>query len=89
MHTQRLVWVNGEYDPWRSATVSADLRKGGPLKSTKKAPVYVIPAGIHCSDLITANSAANEGVKEVVDAVVETITGWVDEFYEEKGKRRA
>ncbi|OJD29219.1 serine peptidase [Diplodia corticola] len=80
-NTTRVVWVNGEFDPWRDATVSSDFRPGGPLQSTEAAPVFVIPDGIHCSDLLTSNAEANEGVREVVDAVVAQVVAWVGEYY--------
>ncbi|KAG8406126.1 hypothetical protein J3458_021453 [Metarhizium acridum] len=36
------MWVNGEYDPWTPATVSSKSRPGGPLKSSKQAPVWIV-----------------------------------------------
>ncbi len=81
-NTTRLVWANGEFDPWRDATVSSDFRPGGPLVSTAAAPVHVIPGGIHCSDLVYSNALANAGVMAVVEAEIATIKVWVDEFYE-------
>ncbi|KJR88951.1 serine peptidase [Sporothrix schenckii 1099-18] len=86
-NTTRLIWANGEFDPWRDATVSSDFRPGGPLVSTPEAPVNVIPGGIHCSDLIYANALVNEGVMAVVKDEIATIKGWVDEFYKSNGKR--
>lgn len=88
LNTTRLVFVNGEFDPWQPATVSSQFRPGGPLESTPELPVHVIPGGIHCSDLRLSNSEANEGVKEVTDAVIATMKEWVGEFYEEKGVKR-
>lgn len=86
--TKRLVFVNGEFDPWQAATVSSQFRPGGPLKSTPEAPVHLIPGGIHCSDLSLKNAEVNEGVMEVFNAVVDTMQTWVEEFYQEKGKKR-
>ncbi|KAH8895932.1 endoprotease endo-Pro [Thozetella sp. PMI_491] len=80
VNTARLIWTNGQWDPWRDSTVSSDFRPGGPLQSTSEAPVYVIPGGIHCSDLLARNGAANAGVQKIIDEVVATIKGWVDEF---------
>lgn len=80
-NTTRLVWTNGEFDPWKDATVSSDFRPGGPLESTTEAPVLVIPAGIHCSDLLAENGAVNAGVQEVIDAEVAQIVQWVAEYY--------
>ena len=39
----RIVFVNGEFDPWLPATVSANERPGGPLADTETQPVFVIP----------------------------------------------
>ncbi|POR33927.1 Thymus-specific serine protease [Tolypocladium paradoxum] len=85
VNTTRLMWVNGEYDPWRPATVSADLRPGGPLKSTKEAPVWVLPKAAHCNDLIVKNGVANPAVMEVIKAEVAQMKEWVGEFYKQKG----
>ncbi|OAA59573.1 serine-type peptidase [Niveomyces insectorum RCEF 264] len=82
--TTRLVWTNGEFDPWRDATVSSTFRPGGPLASTPAAPVNLIPGGIHCSDLIYANALVNAGVMAVVRDEIAVIKGWVDEFYAAK-----
>ncbi|KAJ9136619.1 putative serine protease EDA2 [Pleurostoma richardsiae] len=87
-NTTRLIYVNGEFDPWRDSTVSSQFRPGGPLQSTEQLPVKLIPGGIHCSDLTQRNALANAGVAEIQAEVVETITGWVDEFYAEKKIKR-
>lgn len=80
MNTTRVLWVNGQYDPWKDATVSSDFEPGGPLQSTSEAPVMVIPDGIHCSDLIAQNGAVNDGVQDVIDAEVKQIKAWVAEW---------
>ncbi|CAK7227153.1 hypothetical protein SCUCBS95973_006446 [Sporothrix curviconia] len=80
-NTTRLIWANGQYDPWRDVTVSSDFRPGGPLVSTADVPVNVIPGGIHCSDLIYKNALANAGVMAVVQDEIATIKGWVEDFY--------
>ncbi|KAL5353067.1 hypothetical protein ACLOAV_001097 [Pseudogymnoascus australis] len=81
--SKRLLYVNGELDPWRTAGVSSEFRPGGALKSTKEVPVEMIPGGFHCSDLILKNYI-DPGVKKVVDREVEIIKGWVGEWYEGK-----
>ncbi|KAF3916893.1 hypothetical protein ABW21_db0200779 [Orbilia brochopaga] len=81
--TQRLLYVNGQYDPWRDAGVSSKYRPGGPLESTEQTPIFVVPGGYHCSDLVTANGAANAGVKATIDAAVSQIVTWVGEFYKQ------
>ncbi|KAJ5103846.1 hypothetical protein N7532_004375 [Penicillium argentinense] len=41
--TNRLIWANGQFDPWRDSGVSSKYRPGGPLRSTASVPVNVIP----------------------------------------------
>lgn len=88
-NTTRLMWTNGEFDPWRDSTVSSDYRPGGPFEGTADAPVNIVPAGIHCSDMLANNGVANAGVQAVIDAAVAQISTWVDEYYVEKNKKRA
>ncbi|KAK2608502.1 hypothetical protein QQS21_002964 [Conoideocrella luteorostrata] len=80
-NTTRLMWVNGEYDPWKPATVSADARPGGPLQSTPDAPVWVIPKAAHCNDVLTKNADANPEVRKIVDDILATMKKWVGEYY--------
>jgi hypothetical protein len=80
VNTTRLIYVNGEFDPWREASVSSDLRPEGPLASTEYVPVKIVPGGFHTSDLVTQNGAVNAGVQKVIDEVVEQIAEWVGEF---------
>ncbi|KAK5714306.1 hypothetical protein LTR17_017237 [Elasticomyces elasticus] len=79
-NSTRLLYVNGGYDPWRDATVSADIRPGGPLESTEEVPVLIVPGGFHTSDLQTANGAANASVKAVIDQGLAQMVEWVGEF---------
>ncbi|KAJ5692913.1 hypothetical protein N7462_002336 [Penicillium macrosclerotiorum] len=79
--TTRLIWTNGQFDPWREAGVSSDYRPGGPLESRSSAPLNVIQGGFHCSDLILKNGAANTGVQKIIDAEVSQIKTWVAEYY--------
>ncbi|TDZ36495.1 putative extracellular serine carboxypeptidase [Colletotrichum spinosum] len=87
-NTTRLVWSNGEFDPWRSASVSSELRPGGPLQSRPGAPVHLIPGSRHCNDLLVRNGEANEGVQAVITSEIEQLKTWVDEFYAGKGRAR-
>ncbi|KAG9235889.1 putative serine protease K12H4.7 [Amylocarpus encephaloides] len=79
--TTRLIWTNGQYDPWKTSGMSSEFRPGGPLASTEKAPLNIIPGGFHCSDLRLRNAQANAGVQAVVDKQVAQIVKWVGEFY--------
>jgi len=78
--TTRLIWTNGQFDPWRTSGVSSEFRPGGPLASTPKAPVQIIPGGFHCSDLIARNGLVNEGVQMVIDNEIKQIVEWVGEY---------
>ncbi|KAL9055018.1 MAG: hypothetical protein Q9162_003783 [Coniocarpon cinnabarinum] len=79
-NTTRLIYTNGEYDPWRTAGVSSDLRPAGPLASTEQVPVNVVPGGFHGSDMVTRNGDVNVGAKAVIDKEVQQIVDWVAEF---------
>ncbi|KAK7937999.1 serine-type peptidase [Apiospora aurea] len=86
--TKRLMYANGQYDPWLDVTVSSNIsRPGGPVQSTKELPIWVIPGGNHCSDLYGQNWEANAEVKAIADAEVEQMSSWVDDFYKQKSKR--
>ena len=60
--------------------MSSDFRPDGPLQSSEQVPVFIVPGGVHCSDLLTANGAANSGCQAVMDAEMEQIATWVSEF---------
>ena len=79
--TTRLIWTNGEFDPWRTSGVSSQFRPDGPLESTAQHPVQIIPGGFHCSDLRLKNGAVNSGVQTVIDNEVAQIVAWTKEFY--------
>ncbi|KAK4616337.1 putative extracellular serine carboxypeptidase [Fulvia fulva] len=79
-NTTRLIYVNGDNDPWRECGVSADLRPGGPLESTEQVPVEIVPGGYHTSDLITQNGAVNSGVKAVQDRIIAQLAAWVKQY---------
>lgn len=81
VNTTRLIWVNGEFDPWLPATVSWDGRPGGALQSTKQHPVYLLPKATHCNDYLIANGNANEGVRIALAGIKKQMKEWVDEFY--------
>jgi hypothetical protein len=47
VNSTRLIWSNGEFDPWRTSGVSSQFRPGGPLPSTEQHPLQIIPGGFH------------------------------------------
>ncbi|GAB7359605.1 hypothetical protein MBLNU230_g6789t1 [Neophaeotheca triangularis] len=79
-NSTRLMYTNGEFDPWREASVSADLRPGGPLQSTEQVPVNIVPGGYHVSDFITRNGEVNAGVQAAIDREVAQLKAWVGEW---------
>lgn len=76
----RLLYVNGDNDPWREAGVSSDFRPGGKLESTSEHPVVIVPGGYHTSDLVTENGVVNAGAKAAIDAAVAQLVAWTKEF---------
>ncbi|KAK1589929.1 serine carboxypeptidase S28 [Colletotrichum navitas] len=87
-NTTRLIWSNGEFDPWRSASVSSELRPGGPLQSRPGAPVNLIPGSRHCNDLLIKNAEVNADVKAALTSMVAQLKTWVDEFYNGKATQK-
>lgn len=92
--TKNLLYVNGEFDPWRTSGVSSQFRpavpggagKGGnsgknETIASSATPVLIIPDGGHCSDLSLRNAAANPGVRSIVAQEVAILSGWVRGFY--------
>ncbi len=60
-NTTRLMYVNGQYDPWRDSTVSSINRPGGPLQSTSEVPVYVVPGRLPLLGLLPAELGRQRG----------------------------
>ncbi|CAL3969226.1 unnamed protein product [Diplocarpon coronariae] len=81
-NTTRLIWTNGQYDPWKTSGMSSEYRPGGPFPGTETAPLQIIPGGFHCSDLRLKNGVFNEGAQEVIDNQVAQIVKWVAEYPE-------
>ncbi len=77
-----------EFDPWRSASVSSELRPGGPLKSSSAAPVFLIPGSRHCNDLTMKSGDVNPDIKNAQTAVITQMKTWVGEFYDQKGNSK-
>ncbi|KAJ6789558.1 hypothetical protein PWT90_09816 [Aphanocladium album] len=86
VNTTRLMWSNGENDPWRPATVSSPWRPGGMLASTPEAPVHVIPNAPHCADMVYGETLYDDNTKNVWNAQVQQMSKWVGEFYSQKQK---
>ncbi|KAH9839143.1 peptidase S28 [Rhodofomes roseus] len=74
MQADRLFFANGENDPWRGATVSAD---GTNFQSTDMQPIAV-GDGFHCSDLIIANGEADSTVAAVQQQGLAAMKSWLE-----------
>lgn len=72
---ERLFFANGQRDPWREATMSAD---GLNVRSTDRQPIAVSD-GFHCSDLSTATGNVDATVKAVQQKALAAIGGWLAE----------
>ncbi|TQS36050.1 hypothetical protein Golomagni_03509 [Golovinomyces magnicellulatus] len=81
---RRLLWINGQYDPWKTSGMSSEFRPDGPFQGNTEQPILVIPDGIHCSDLRISNAEANAGVKKVVENEIKQISTWIAEYYTQK-----
>lgn len=79
---EHLFFANGQRDPWREATVSAD---GVNVQGTDSQPV-AIGDGFHCSDLSIASGAVDSTIKTVQDKWFATIPGWLAEWTPGKAK---
>ncbi|KAI0473312.1 peptidase S28 [Xylariaceae sp. FL0804] len=81
----RLIWVNGQYDPWRSASVASEFRPGGPYvsNSTAGVPAVLLPGARHCYDLIVENAEVNAGIAAALPVIIDQLAAWTQEFYDQ------
>lgn len=79
--------AESEFDPWRSASVSSELRPGGPLASTEEAPVFLLSGATHCNDMYYRSGVANAGAAAVQRKQIETMSKWVEDFYSRKAAK--
>ncbi|QGA21682.1 hypothetical protein EYB26_009393 [Talaromyces marneffei] len=85
--TERVIWAQGQYDPWREETISSDFRPGGPATSTEPNPIFVMPEASHCYDLLWRNGDANAGIRDVQNKEIAQMKVWVDEWYAKNALR--
>ncbi|KAK6220315.1 serine carboxypeptidase S28 [Colletotrichum tabaci] len=76
----KVLFCDGEFDPWRSATMSSDYRPGGPSLSTEAAPRLVVKGGNHVPDFQLSEKNA-----EVVAQEVAIIGRWIEAWKPKKG----
>ncbi|KAK2003332.1 endoprotease [Colletotrichum falcatum] len=79
----RILFTNGEFDPWRSASVSSIFRPGGPMQGTSEQPIILIKGVQHCADMLARN-LIDEPVQKAIAAGIEIISKWVAEFSTQK-----
>ncbi|KAF9077060.1 serine carboxypeptidase S28-domain-containing protein [Rhodocollybia butyracea] len=72
----RLFFANGQRDPWRASTVSAD---GVDRPSTETQPI-AIGNGFHTSDLLTANGRVDPTVLAVQNEALAYMKIWLAEW---------
>ncbi|KAL6309641.1 peptidase S28 [Sparassis latifolia] len=73
VNVDRLFFANGQRDPWREATVSAD---GTNFKSTQSQRIAV-GDGFHCSDLLTASGQVDATIAAVQEQVLAAMAEWL------------
>ncbi|TCD70022.1 hypothetical protein EIP91_005274, partial [Steccherinum ochraceum] len=76
LKVDHLFSANGQRDPWRDATVSAD---GAQIQSTPLQPI-AISDGFHASDLSTANGNIDSTVKAVQVHALASIKDWLEDY---------
>ncbi|KAL3296949.1 serine carboxypeptidase S28 [Colletotrichum asianum] len=64
---EKVMFVDGEFDMWNSATMSSAYRPGGPWNSTEEVPRMVVARGGHIPDLDLVH--VNEDVVEALAVV--------------------
>ncbi|KAI0751819.1 peptidase S28 [Daedaleopsis nitida] len=75
--TERLIFVNGQRDPWREATVAAN----GALFSPNEMQPHLITDGFHCSDMMRSEGLLSPHVKAAQDAAVGYMTKWFKDWH--------
>lgn len=80
-NSKRLLFVDGEFDPVREASVSSDFREGGPLASSDEIPVSIVPGATHCEDLNFGLYSQSDAQKKVIEANIDQIGRWVQQWY--------
>ncbi|KAG8904832.1 hypothetical protein FRB99_001088 [Tulasnella sp. 403] len=77
LSAQNLYVVNGQYDPWRSVSLSSIWAPPQPPSQT----IEVLAGGHHCWDWNLSGAYYNPDVKRVVDLGIDTLRGWLEAWY--------
>lgn len=73
---QRLFFANGQRDPWREATVSAETHR---IASTASQPIAVSD-GFHCSDLSKRNANVDATIAKVQTEALKYMATWLAQW---------
>lgn len=73
----RVMFVNGEFDPWIEATVGSRHRPGGPRVTSEQTPIFTIKNGNHVPELILDDVPEETSVLPYQLAVMKK---WLDEW---------
>ncbi|KAI0332898.1 peptidase S28 [Cubamyces sp. BRFM 1775] len=74
--TERLIFLNGERDPWREATVAAD----GTTNTGTDLQPHLLGEGFHCSDMLIAEGDVNPSVQAVQQKTLQYYAQWLSEW---------
>ena len=74
---ERVLFVNGELDPWIEATVSSQYRPGGPISSSAQTPIFIIKNGNHCPEMVIGETAE---ALDVYEDMFRVMDGWLKEW---------
>ncbi|RYP61563.1 hypothetical protein DL771_010084 [Monosporascus sp. 5C6A] len=75
---EKVIFVDGQYDPWREATVSSDYRPEDCAYNTTEAPAFIVQGGAHCPEMFIDES--DPYTWSVVQSSVEIMAGWIKEW---------
>ncbi|KAG8929884.1 hypothetical protein FRC02_004917 [Tulasnella sp. 418] len=78
---EHLFVTNGQYDPWRSASLSSAYGPNHPDTPYQK--VVVVAGGHHCWDWSLSNAEVNPDVKSVIILGLQQVLAWVQLWYQE------
>ena len=81
IHTSRIVYVNGEIDPWRRLSVSAEPDSPAPPRNPNSPtePMFVVKGGSHCTDLGGYRPTNSASLNETRIKVDEAIVRWLSD----------
>ncbi|KZT56257.1 hypothetical protein CALCODRAFT_524343 [Calocera cornea HHB12733] len=78
LNINRLVFVNGNRDPWRFATVSSDFIN----RASSASQPIAVSDGFHVSDTLLSNGEVDDTIHQAQQLVLESMYEWMTEWYE-------